>query len=35
MITQAQKKALRKMGYGDDQIVNMTPDNAQNLVGVG
>ena len=34
MITQSQKQALRKMGFDDDQISNMTPAQAHRLLGV-
>jgi hypothetical protein len=34
MITQAQKEALRKKGFDDDQIANMTPEKAHQLLGV-
>ncbi|MEO6843169.1 MAG: hypothetical protein ABI192_20685 [Bradyrhizobium sp.] len=34
MITQAQKEALRNKGFDDDQISNMTPAKAHDLLGV-
>ena len=34
MITNAQKEALRKMGLDDDQIANMTPERAHELLGI-
>jgi|GEM_PF-3772211 len=33
MITQAQKEALRAKGFDDDQIANMTPEKAHQLLG--
>jgi hypothetical protein len=33
MITQAQKEALRAKGFEDDQIANMTPEKAHQLLG--
>jgi hypothetical protein len=34
MITRSQKDALRKKGFDDDQISNMTPAHAHGLLGV-
>jgi hypothetical protein len=34
MITNAQKEALRKKGFSDDQIANMTPESAHQVLGV-
>jgi hypothetical protein len=34
MITLAQKERLRDMGYSDEQIVNMTPEQAHKLPGI-
>jgi hypothetical protein len=34
MITQAQKEALREKGFEDDQIANMTPEKAHQLLGI-
>jgi hypothetical protein len=34
MITQAQKEALRKKGFSDEQISNMTPESAHQVLGV-
>jgi hypothetical protein len=34
MITQAQKEALREKGFEDDQIVQMTPEKAHQLLGI-
>lgn len=34
MITQAQKQALRNMGFDDSQISNMTPGEAHGVLGV-
>jgi hypothetical protein len=34
MITRAQKDALRKQGFDEDQISNMTPAKAHDLLGV-
>jgi hypothetical protein len=34
MITQAQRDALRVMGFENDQIANMTPAKAHNLLGI-
>jgi hypothetical protein len=34
MITQAQKEALRKKGFEDDQIAHMTPEKAHQLLGI-
>lgn len=34
MITQPQKEALRTKGFDDDQIANMTPEKAHQLLGI-
>ncbi|MEO6843173.1 MAG: hypothetical protein ABI192_20705 [Bradyrhizobium sp.] len=34
MITRSQKEALRNKGFDDDQISNMTPAKAHDLLGV-
>jgi hypothetical protein len=34
MITLAQKERLRDMGYSDEQIANMTPEQAHQLPGI-
>jgi hypothetical protein len=34
MITLAQKERLRDMGYSDEQIINMTPEQAHKLPGI-
>jgi hypothetical protein len=35
MITQAQKERLRELGYTDEQIREMTPAAAHNILGIG
>jgi hypothetical protein len=34
MITQTQREALRAKGFDDDQIANMTPEKAHQLLRI-